>query len=304
MGLFDVFRKGPRVDFNYKSRNDELRAGRRLADDINSGRRPPPSKSNPGHEFKTFDEKGCMHHMKIGEDGKVYVDEEEDRRLNDFGAETAKYKEAERQAKRERREQVHLMFPGQILSGPKGTFGLNVKSHLGDFEGDGGDVEDVNPRNFGLPPQSMRSNRDRSEPLLSSQRPSRFRNQHGPPFAGSSSARDFQQGPRSSFLHPALSPQQSLLPFQQQTLRFGSQQQPEQPFMFQPSVPPQPFQHTPAMVDPLMTTNLPLGARGQRIYVPGQSRLDPKQFGPLNDPDANFKHLKALEELRKKNERK
>ena len=51
--------------------------------------------------------------------------------------------------------------------------------------------------------------------------------------------------------------------------------------------------------DPMVTAVLPLGARGKRVHVAGQTRLNAKQFGPTNDPGANFKYLQALEELRK-----
>ena len=113
----------------------------------------------------------------------------------------------------------------------------------------------------------------------SSQRASRFQQQqHVSPFA------DVNRAPKS--------PQHSFLPFQPPPSQSAFQQQTQH------------LQGPATFVDPLITSHLPIGARGQRKYVPGQSKLDPKKFGPLNDPDANYKHLNALEALRRKNARK
>ncbi|KAL6708221.1 hypothetical protein ACN47E_003405 [Coniothyrium glycines] len=59
----------------------------------------------------------------------------------------------------------------------------------------------------------------------------------------------------------------------------------------------------PGFADPMMPHQGPLGANGQRARVPGQSQFVPGQFGSrTDDPEANFRHMQALNDLQRSNE--
>ncbi|CAO2649452.1 Nn.00g068370.m01.CDS01 [Neocucurbitaria sp. VM-36] len=267
MGLFSLFRSSKKPNFNsdYPNRAAERRASHRIASDINSSRRPGLPSATPGQRFLVLDDKGIGHYMKIGEDGKVFVDEEARERLEESVRDAPRMKEERRRARKAEKKAQEEMLAGHLIGLGHGEgmgIGMGVEGYYGTEAGFGGFGEQFE----GLHGPSQRASRLQQQQLLS-------------PFAS------INRAPKS--------PQHSLLPFQPQPPSHSAFQQHSQR-----------LQGPASFVDPLITTHLPIGARGQRKYVPGQSKLDPKQFGPLNDPSANYKHLKALEALRRKNERK
>lgn len=58
-------------------------------------------------------------------------------------------------------------------------------------------------------------------------------------------------------------------------------------------------QHTGRMTsrDPMEPTEMPLGARGMRKHVPGQTSMSPGDFGRPGDPQALFRQIGALSEM-------
>ena len=306
MGLFDIFRKVPRVDYEYKKPGDAKRAGRGVAREYNMGQRKGDPNMGPGDEFMAPDANGYLHSFCVDDNGIVHLKgDSHGERLDggDYGAkkqdktgEGWKRKRGKPGGKKGKQMHVpHYKFvsgrPGNAFPGPQaedcehqigwhppyicngrpqqqsGRFPPLPAPHDPLPFG-----EEAMPGPFG----------DRMPPPFGERASSPF-GRRQPPFGG-------RMPPRPGF-HP--SDQRS-----EPDIGRGGFPRPFPSRSQSAAVPP----HCPPPVpagDPMVTAVLPLGARGKRVHVAGQTRLNAKQFGPTNDPGANFKYLQALEELRK-----
>ncbi|KAJ4367125.1 hypothetical protein N0V83_007655 [Neocucurbitaria cava] len=329
---------------SYPSTAAELRAARDFAAEYHSGPggRKLHAGARPSQQFMVMDKYGIPHIMKVGERGTVSVDDEAREKIEEFGRNEPRMKEERRRArKEEERAREYLIMQAQMGEGDGEEAGRYGGMGEGEFGGGPGGSGGSGMFGQGPPGQPSGGIGGSKMPFGGGMGDGGFGGFGGGPGGDGGSAM-FGQGPpvlasggmggsqmpfggaphpsQHASQFPQQQQQQEIPPFGlagpggfagRGGFGFGASNHhgPDQPFMpFQA-----PSQHHSlhggvqehgGFVDPLMATALPIGARGQRKYVPGQSQLDPRQFGPLNDPDANFKHLKALEELRKQNDRR
>ncbi len=369
MGLSDLFhKKGPRVDYKYKTKQAQYEAGWELCDSLNRGEDPRPRK--PGQEFMMPDKNGFPQWLIVDADGIVhlnpnYISDEEtyqrkERKQPNSGGnwklkwvyEDGKKNRPQPPAQGRRRASYAQEAPNAYrrkqavpqIARPKSAPAL--KKNAPPVHKRAPPVPPL-PKNQPPPPAQPNVSPNAHPPAKNCPRGAP---QYSPPAGpqGNTAAQPssgnsaFPQNPpqptpqynaQPSFQPPPQPappsiPQGGPPPAPQGNVaqnytresrdqrpqpkvpRSGapnilppipestaSHQRPNQPQVRSPQIPSSPLSPA-STVDPLSPTQPPLGARGQRVYVPGQSKLDMDQFGRIDDPEANYRHQQALNDLR------